>query len=190
MISRAAPQRPRRSFSRLARRAASLVALASLSMCNLDHVDFSVGGKVTVPQGTLLDTLLGNLAVAGFDSIDFSQQFQNQGVSRGDVNSVKLKSFTLDVESPADGNFDFIQSITFFAEASGSPKIQIASMDPVPKGKKELVLVVDPTAELAPYVVAPSMSITSQVTGSSPSADTTVNAAVVLDVEVHIPGCN
>lgn len=189
MISRTTSPAPRRSFSQLARRAATAVALVSLTMCNLDHIDFTAGGKATIPKASLVNTLLGDLAVAGFGSLDFSQQFQNQGVSKGDVDAVNMKSFTLTIDAPADGNFDFIQSITFFAEAPGVTKVQIATMSTVPKGQTKLDLVIDATTDLAPFVVAPSMSITSQVTGSAPSEDTTVDAEVVLDVNVHIPGC-
>ena len=189
MISQTTSLPPRSSFPQLARRAATALALVSLTMCNLDHIDVSVGGKATIPKSSLLNTLLGDLSVAGFGGIDFTQQFQNQGVSKGDVDAVNLKTFTLTVDAPAGGNFDFIQSIAFFAEASGATKVQIASMDPVPKGKTSLTLTVDAGVDLTPYVVAPSMSITSQVKGSAPSEDTTVDAEVVLDVNVHIPGC-
>jgi hypothetical protein len=189
MIPRTVSPSPRRSFSRLARRAATAVALVSLTMCNLDHIDVSVGGKATIPKASLLNTLLGNLAVTGFGSIDFSEQFQNQGVGKGDVDAVNMKTFTLTIDAPAAGNFDFIDAISFFAEASGVPKVQIATLSPVPKGKTKLDLVVDATVDLAPFVVAPSMSISSQVKGSAPAEDTTVDAEVVLDVNVHIPGC-
>ena len=179
-----------RSLLPAARRVVALGALVSLSMCNLDHVDFTAGGKASIPKGTLLGSLLGSLAFTGFDSVDFSEQFQNQGVTKGEVSSVHLKSFTLTIDAPAGGNFDFIQSVAFFAEADGVDKVQIASMDSIPKGKTELDLIVNADAELEPFVVAPSMTISSQVKGTQPDEDTTVSAAAVLDVEVHIPGCN
>ena len=184
------PHALRRLFFPAARRAVALAALVSLSMCNLDHVDFSAGGKASIPHGTLVGSLLGGLAFTGFDDVDFSEQFQNQGVTKGEVSSVHLKSFTLTIDAPADGDFDFIDSVAFFAEADGVDKVQIASMDSIPKGKKELDLIINTDAELEPFVVAPSMTISSQVQGMQPSEDTTVTAAAVLDVEVHIPGCN
>jgi hypothetical protein len=174
-----------------ARRAFALAALAALPMCSgLTHINVSAGGKAQVPAATLIDKLLGNVAFAGFDKVDFSEEFKNQGVTKDQVNSVKLKSMTLKIEAPPGGNFDFIQSVAFFAQADGIDKVQIASMDTIPKGQKELDLVVNASAELKPYVVAPSMQIVSQVQGSKPDMDTTVSAGVVLDVDVHIPGCN
>jgi len=174
----------------LVRRGLALLALVSLSMCNLDHLDLTTGGKTSIPHGSVITSLLSGLAFSGFDKVDFTEEFKNQGVTKGQVNSVRLKSFKLHIDAPAGGNFDFIQSVAFFAEADGVSKIQIASMSSVPKGMQDLALVIDSSAELEPYVVAPSMRISSQVQGSAPSTDTTVSATVVLDVTVHIPGCN
>lgn len=158
-------------------------------MCRLDHIDVTAGGQAAISHATLVDTLLGNLSFAGFDKVDFAEEFQNQGVSKGQVDSVRLQTFTLTVEAPAGGSFDFLTSVAFFAEADGVDKVEIASMSEIPKGMKVLHLVVNADAELEPFVVAPSMRITSEVQGSRPSEDTTVSAEVVLDVDVHIPGC-
>ena len=176
---------------RVLRNTVAVVSLLGLTMCeNVDNIDVSVGGKAVVPKATLIETLLGSVAFGGFDKVDFSESFKNQGVSKDDVDSVHLKTMTLIVEAPAEGNFDFITSVHFFAKADGLDKIEIASMDSIPKGKRELDLVINGGAELKPYVVAPSMQIVSEVEGKRPDVETTVAAAVVLDVDIHIPGCN
>jgi hypothetical protein len=173
------------------RYAISLASLVGLTMCsNIDNFDVATAGKVKVPKATLIDTVLGGLAFGGFDSVSFSQDFANQGVTKDDVDSVHLKSMTLLIEAPGGGNFDFITSVRFFAQADGLDKIEIGSMASIPKGKRELQLSVDTEVELKPYVVAPKMQILSEITGSRPPEDTTVAAAVVLDVDVHVPGCN
>jgi len=178
------------SMAQRARGAASVLGLAVLSTCaNLDNIDVETSGKATIPKATLVDKLLGDaLAFVGMDQIDFTQEFKNQGVSKDDVDSVRLSSMTLSIEAPPTGNFDFLQRIEFFAESDGLPKVSIASIETVPAGSKTLNLVVT-NAELKPYVVAPSMRITSQVKGSRPDEDTTVKAEAVLDVDVTVPGC-
>lgn len=176
---------------RVIRNTIAVVSLLGLTMCeNVDNIDVSVGGKAEIPAATLLDKLLGTLAFDGFNKVDFSESFKNQGVTKDDVDAVHLKSMTLIVEAPATGNFDFVQSVHFFAKADGLDKVEIASMDPVPKGKRELDLVINADADLKAYVVAPSMQIVSEVKGSLPSEKTTAAAAVLLDVDIHIPGCN
>jgi len=178
------------TLSRL-RRVAGILALVGLTMCDsLDNIDVEAGGQATIPASTVVDTLLGQVAFLGFDQIDFSQQFANQGVTEDQVDSVHLSSFTMTVEAPASGNFDFVTSVAFFAEAKGQPKVKIASMSEIPPGARQIDLLVNEDVELKPYVTAPSMTISSEVSGKRPKEKTTVRADVVLDVDIHIPGCN
>jgi len=173
------------------RYAISLAALVGLTMCtHIDNFDIATAGKVEVPKATLIDTVLGDLAFGGFNSVDFSQDFKNQVVTSDDVDSVHVKTLALLVEAPNSGNFNFITSARFFAKADGLDKIEIASMGMIPKGKRELDLNVNGTADLKPYVVAPSMQILSEITGARPDEEMTIAAAVVLDVNIHVPGCN
>lgn len=167
------------------------MALAGMCTCaGIDNIDVPIDAKANIPKATLVDTLLGLVKFTGFDSIDLSQELQNQGVTKDDVDSVKLTSFTLTIEAPPGQTFDFLDSLAFFAESKGLDKVQIASLNPVPKGKSKLTLDVNGDVDLKPYVVAPSMTVSSEVDGSRPDNDTTVAASVVLDVDVHIPGCN
>jgi hypothetical protein len=182
------PSRPRATWLR---RATSLAVITALSTCaSLTHIDVQSDGKATIPGATLIDKLLGPLDFAGFDSIDFSEELENQGATKDQVNSVHLQTFTLSVDTPAAGNFDFLSSVTFFAESDGLPRVKIASISAIPKGAQKLELVVDEAVDLEPYVVAPSMKISGSAEGSKPDQDTGVSAHVVLDVDVHIPGCN
>jgi hypothetical protein len=178
-------------FAMRARRVASALALAGLCTCaGIDNFDVDVDGQASIPKATLVEQLLGDIDFPGFDSIDLSQEFKNQGVTKDDVDSVHLKSMTFTIDSPSDGNFDFLDSLTFFAEADGQKMVQIASISPVPKGQRTLELVVEEDVDLQPYVVAPSMRLSSHIEGQRPDEDTTVTAAVTLDVDVHVPGCN
>jgi hypothetical protein len=171
-------------------RAASAAALGALVTCdNIDNFEVTVGGKGVAPKGTVIDELLASLAFNELTEIDLTREFENQGVTKGDVDSVRILEFTLTIESPASANFDFLTSVAFFAETDGEPKVLIAKLDQVPKGVRELVLAVEAGVELKPYVVAPKMRISSEVEGKRPPEDTTVAAEVVLDVDVNVPGC-
>jgi hypothetical protein len=175
---------------RVFRNTVAVVSLLGLTMCqNIDNIDAAVGGKADIPAATPLGKLLGSLPLGGFDDVDFTESFKNQGVSKDDVDAVHMKTMTLIVEAPTTGNFDFIESVHFFAKADGLDQVEIASMDAIPKGKRELDLAVKTDVDLKAYVVAPSMKIVSVVNGSLPDEKTTVAAAVVLDVDIHIPGC-
>ncbi|MDI1436672.1 hypothetical protein [Polyangium sorediatum] len=165
------------------------IAAAAVTSCdNLDNFEVDVGAKATIPPGTILEELLGVLAFDDFQSINLTQELDNQGVTKEDVDSVRMISLALVIDGPAGANFDFIESVSFFAETEGQPKVLVAELDPVPKGKTSLDFVVS-GAELKPYVVAPSMKLTTTTKGKRPPQETMVSAAAVLDVDVTVPGC-
>ena len=176
---------------RVVRNTIAVASLLGLTMCeNVDNIDISAGAKANIPKATLIDKLLGAVAFPGFDKVDFSETFKNQGVTPEQVDSVHLKALTLIIEAPNSGNFNFLKTLHFFAKAEGLDKIEIGSMTMVPQGKRELNLTINAEAELKPYVTAPSMQILSEIEGSRPDQDTVIGAAVVLDVDIHVPGCN
>lgn len=169
-----------------------LVALLCLACSDIDNIDVEAGGETTIQMGTIVDELLGDISFLGFDGFDISQsqEFQNAGYSKSQIDSVRLKSFTLTITAPQDGDFDFIERIAFFAESDGLERVEIARLDPVPAGSNVLELELF-DVELRDYAAAESMTITTEATGVRPDADTTVDARVVLDVDVDVSGaCN
>jgi hypothetical protein len=171
------------------RRIFSAAALLGLSTCTIE-IHPGVDGTATVPQATIVDQLLQSLAFTGLDQIDLSDDFQNQGVTKDEVSSVSISSMTISVTSPQGATLDFIKSLSFSASADGQPDVEIAHIDSVPPGATKIELDIDPGVELAPYVVAPSMTLTAQVTGSHPSQDTTLAAHVDFNVAANLPGCS
>jgi hypothetical protein len=181
--------RPHLERRALLRALALALATAAIANCdNLDNFDVDVDATAKIPAGTVLDELLGVLDFQSFNSIDLTQELDNQGVTKEDVDSVVMTSFTLTIQGPAGANFDFLESVSFFAETEGQPKVLVAKLDPVPKGATTLELEMT-GVELKPYVVAPKMRISAAVAGKRPMQETTVLAAVVLDVDVTVPGC-
>ncbi|KYF75543.1 hypothetical protein BE11_05140 [Sorangium cellulosum] len=190
-IRRTSRRDRRRPLGEALARAASILGLCALPMCDsLDNIDVEVGGRAVVPAGTILDDVVGVLDFDAFQSIDLSAEFENQGVTKDDVDSVQILAFTLRVESPESGSFDFLRSASFFVETEGQPRVLIAKLDEVPRGARELSMDVVEGVDLKPYVVAPSMKITSEARVSGrPDEETTVVADVLLDVDVSVPGC-
>jgi hypothetical protein len=169
-----------------AARAGALLALVTCS--RLDNVDVETKAKAVIPQGTLVDQLVDKLDLDAFQNIDFSSELANQGVSKSDVDSVRLTTFTLEIDAPPGQTFDFLDTIAFFASSDGLSEVRIAHLDVVPKGATKLTLESDAGVELKPYVVAPKMRIRGQVKGTRPARETTISARVVLDVDVAA-GC-
>ena len=165
------------------------VAAAAVTSCdNIDNFEVDVTAKATIPAGTVLDELLGVLSFDEFQSINLTQELDNQGVTKDDVDSVRMIALSLVIDGPAGANFDFLESLAFYAETEGQKPTLVAELDPVPKGQTSIELVMS-GAELKPFVVAPSMKLTTQAKGKRPPQETRVTAAGVLDVDVTVPGC-
>src|SRR5688572_19762368 len=133
------------SATRRVRRLPWAVALAALALgtcSSLDNIEVPVTGNATIPRRSVIDELLGNLSFAGFDGFDISQsqQFENQGYSKDQVDSVRMLELTLTIRSPAGAKFDFMDSIRFYAEADGLPRVLVAELDVVPDGVSTLAL--------------------------------------------------
>ncbi|HWN70843.1 MAG TPA: hypothetical protein VNM90_24545 [Haliangium sp.] len=170
--------------------AVALAALALGTCSSLDNIEVPVTANATIPRRSVLDELLGNLSFAGFEGFDISQsqQFENQGYSKDQVDSVHMLEMTLTIRSPAGANFDFLDSIRFYAEADGLDRVLVAELDPVPQGASTLVLDVDSSVELQPYVIAPEMTLTTEATGVRPAEETMVEAEAIFDVDVNVTG--
>lgn len=168
-----------------------MALLVAAATCDgLDNITVTAEGQAVIPQRTVIDELIGTLAFTGFEGLDLtqSQEFRNQGYSKDQVDSVHISSFTMAIQSPQGANFDFLSSIRFYASADGLPEVLIAELDPVPRGVSTLELVVDSTLELRPYVIAPSVTITTSATGTRPPDETTVNADADFEIEVNVSG--
>lgn len=165
------------------------VVLAAIACGSLTRITVNQTATATIPGATLLEQLAGDLAFGGLGSFDISNsaEFKNQGVKKEQINSVKLKALTLTITSPSNGDFTFLDGLSFFVEAGGVAKKEIAKGGPFPAGQRSVSLTLL-DVELAPYATAASMTFTTVAKGKKPSSTTTVEAKVTLDADVNVGG--
>jgi hypothetical protein len=146
----------------------------------------NIDAKSTIPGGGLFSQIVPN-QFADFTSLDLSQSqdFKNAGVAKDHVDSAKLTSVTLSIVSPAGGTFEWLDDVAFFVETDGQPKKQIAHKTGIPNDATKVSLDVD-GVELAPYIRADKMSITTSATAHAPREDTKIDAALVFDVDPRV----
>lgn len=168
----------------------ALLLFPLLVSCGVDEFDTELKATTTLEGSPGLLRLLEGLGpMAGFTNIDFStnQDFANQGVGKEDVDSVKLTRMTIRIVDPADQDFRFLESLQFFAEADGQ-KVLVAERHGIDKldlrAPNPVLELEVKDVELAPFVTAPSMSITTEGKGRRPARDTTLEATVQLRVDV------
>lgn len=173
-------------------RLASLLAAAGLGLaaCAPSSFTTEVKGESTVPAGPPGVTTVLNAfpAISSFAGMDFdqNQDFKNQGVRKDEVTSVKVKSLTLQVLSPNDQDFTFLDTVEFYARA-GDREARIARRQDISRLNLRppnplLSLSVD-DVELQPFVSAPTMSIIVRGRGVMPDREVRLQAVVTLEVE-------
>jgi hypothetical protein len=172
-----------------------LVAAFALGLlaCQPNVFPVEVSGGTTIqgdpsPVPGLLNAFPG---IGSFNNIDFgqSQEFQNQGVTKDQVSSVKPSHITLKITSPETQDFSFLENLQFYAKA-GDEEVLVADkygIDKLDLKAPNPVLEMDvKDAELQPFVTAPSMSIVVRGRGHLPPQDTKLEATVGLDVTINV----
>ena len=172
---------------RTAARLLPCVLVLALCCSGVDDFEVTQTATAQVPAGTVLDTLPADLGFDDLTKVDVqeSREYANQGVSESDVDSVRLVRVKLTVRG--GGDLAFMDSVEFFVESPGLPRVRVARGGPFPAGTSEVELQLD-DVELKPYVIADSMDITSAATGRRPAEMTTIDAELVLLVDVDVSG--
>lgn len=174
-----------------------VTALATAALyigCNGSLLTITINetSEVVVERGTPLEQFLSDFGFDEFTDLDISSssELANQGVEPGDISSVYFDSLVLTATDPSGADLAFIDSLEFFVSADGLPTILVASQDDFPSGESTVEMDLE-DVDLTEYVVAPSMNITTDVTGGRPNADTTILAEFALKVGATKQGvCN
>lgn len=170
---------------------ALFAALVFVSSCadELDNFDVTVKGEATIPAATLVETLLQSFpALEGFGQIDLaqSQEFQNQGYSPSDVDSVRTKRLVMRVVSPAGQDLSFLGTVRFLVSTPGLPEKLLAEQTEFPEGAAEVAFEVV-RDDLKSYLLAKEGTITTEVEDTSrPEQETVVEVEVTFDVDVNV----
>jgi hypothetical protein len=103
----------------------------------------------------------------------------------GPARSVVLRSLTL-AATPSNnpsGNFDFLDEVHIYVESDSQPQLEIATLNPVPRGSTSVSFTVVPDVELLPYIKE-GTRVTSRATGRFPPQEFTFNGH--LRVTIYI----
>lgn len=165
-----------------------LLSCAVLAGCSALPLPINVHltDSTLVERGTVVEQVIGGMEFANYAALDVSQseEMQNLYVGKSAIRSAQVKILELSVLEPATQNFDFIEEISFFVEAEGQPKQRIAHRV-VPRGARYFRLEAD-ELDLTPYLLAETMTITTQAKGRRPDHDTRIGSRLVLRVGVGV----
>ena len=165
------------------------VTVGCAAIDSLLTIEISESSQVMVEQGTVLESLLGDLGFGDFVSMDLtqSQELANQGVEPGDIERVTLTVLELEAIDPTGVDLSFFESMVFYASSPDVEQVQIASSPGFPEGEALVSFDID-DVNLTPYVVSESMTLTTEVTAKRPDQDTLVEARFTVEVQATVQG--
>lgn len=156
--------------------------------CN-PTIDFEVPieSETTIEGGGLVPDLLNVFGLGDLASLDLeaSREFQNNDVRKEQVVAARLTLLRLTIVE-GDDSFDFLDTLSFSVASPDLPKERVASKD-VPDGVTTFDCDID-DVELAPYVRAPELELSSAVEGRQPAGDTTIKIELKFDVKAEVVG--
>ena len=167
-----------------------LLLLPLVTCSNLDNIEVTETAQTVLAGATLVEQLIGDLGFGDWLNLDITQNktMANQGVERHQLDTVYLQSVELSMtESHPDQDFSFIERIEFYAKAPGLTKRLIATGGPFAAGLKIVGMDVE-DVNLASFASSETMTITTDVVGRRPHYRTTIEATIVLGVDINVAG--
>ena len=172
----------------------ALAACVALCGCSsLLSFDVNSSGTATI-QGSPGGGLLGNALGAGFGgfnnfNVSQSQDFKNENTNKDHISECRLTKLTLKVLKPAPpaagSDLSFLSQIDFFITAPNLPKVHIAGATNLPPGQSTVDLALD-NRDIAAYARSDTFSITTEAQGHAPSADTSIEADLTLNIHASL----
>ena len=105
------------------------------------------------------------------------------------IEEIKLTELSLTVNSPANGNFNFLESIEIFLSAADLPEVKIAWRDEIPSNGSTTIDLSTSTADIKEYIKKDEFSLrVSTVTDEIITQDHEINIHSVFFVDAKILG--
>ncbi len=124
------------------------------------NVKFPYSQQVTIPEvagdtfGTALPIAGIAISLPAVPMVTNSQQYITQyNTSASKITSVDLDSFALQILSPGNQNFDFLDSVQLYISAPSQPEVLVAYAYNVPKGQATLNLTTMTNVNLKSYFI-------------------------------------
>ena len=158
-----------------------------LKLANI-NVDIPYNQQVTVPavagytQSIALPPGGAALALPSIPFATNSQIYISQNNTAANmILDVSLKSLTLQILSPSDQNFDFLDNIQVFLSSKTLPEVLVAYQTSVPKGQTTLDLSTNPLVNLKDYFIQDTIyfRLTTHI-NATPLSGTQLNIASVF----------
>ncbi|MGB1270076.1 MAG: hypothetical protein ACPG45_10095 [Flavobacteriaceae bacterium] len=149
---------------------------------NIDHqTEFTVGSSTVI--NTPIDINTPDITT------NSSSEFSNNDTRADLIESIKLTSLKLSINSPTDGNFNFLKSVTIYIDADGLDEIEIASITDIPDDDMDTLDLITSGSDLKAYIKKDSYTLRVEtVTDQLISEDHVIKADSRFRVDAKILG--
>ncbi len=153
-----------------------------LTQFNIDHQT-----EFTVASTTIINTPI-NINTPDVTT-NSSSEFSNNDTRADLIESIKLTSLRLRINSPSDGSFNFLKSITIYIDAEDLDEIEIASLSDIPDDDFTSLSLDTNDNELKEYIKKDSYSLRVEtVTDQTISEDYVIKADSRFRVDAEVLG--
>lgn len=164
--------------------AAALSMLVSAACSGVFTFTFNQeSDKQTIEGGNPVENLVNSFSPLNFQ-INLERELEERDADGAkEVNLQNLRLVVTNTGEHGEGkpNFDFLDSMTFYANSENQDRKKLAWRDQIPEGTQELPFEVDSSIDLKPYI-EDGMKLETEAEGNRPEQDTTIKGVITLEV--------
>lgn len=169
----------------------SLLLLIIVTSCDkldeLTQFNLNYTTQYTIASSTVLD-----LPISIFTpevTTNSESEFENNDTRSDLIESIVLTDLTLTIDTPQNGNFDFLNDVEIFITAEDLPEIIIASINDIPENGSFQVSLNTTGNELKEYIKKDSYTLkVTTVTDGTITEDHTIDISTTFAVDAKILG--
>ncbi|WP_246848982.1 hypothetical protein [Aquimarina sp. U1-2] len=113
--------------------------------------------EFTIPSSTIIE-IPDNIGTPSITT-NSQSEFENNNTNSNAIESVTLKSLRLTIQSPEDGNFNFLQEVHIFIKADGLEEQELAFAENIENTNANVLDLQTTGVELKEYVKRDSYSL-------------------------------
>lgn len=167
------------------------VIMTLVCSCNkideLTKFDVEYTSSIIVPSSSLIDLPLD--ITTPETTTNSESTFENNDTRSDLVESVKLTELRLDLITPADGDFNFLNEIEIYITAEDLPEVLIASSIDIPANNSRSIELDVENVELKEYIKKDSYSLrTRTLTDETINEDHQIDVFTKFRVDAEILG--
>lgn len=156
--------------------------LDKLTMFDIDN-----STSFSIPATTIIDSPIA-INTPEIES-NSNNDFENNNSRKELIESAKLTRLQLTVDSPDNGNFDFLNEVELFISADGLTEIPLASIENIPADQLKELNLTPTSEELRPYLQADNYNVRVRaITDETIAQEYTINVNFTFFIDAEILG--